>query len=107
MIDLKIQILPIIPKVCWWAHDHILQVHQPRVQPPLEGITNIQEEVASNFKFTKDNDWGKDLTRSVRTSWPTSPGPQKTSEGKVGFFTYSLPYTVRSQDNTIFCVVCL
>ena len=31
--------LCLICKVCWWAYDHILQVHQPRVRPPLEGIS--------------------------------------------------------------------
>ena len=43
--------LCLICKVCWWAYDHILQVHQPRVQPPLEGINNNQEEVARNFRY--------------------------------------------------------
>ena len=63
-------------QVCWWAYDHVLQVHKPRVQPPLERIV----------LFQVDRDWiakSKPKTEHYRNIEPktkTMTGPNASPE---------------------------
>ena len=60
--------VPIV-KVCWWAYDHILQVHQSRVRPPLEGIIFLKTVQRRNRERIITVDPSKDKTMTgVRTS---------------------------------------
>jgi len=84
-------------KVCWWAYDHVLQVHKPRVQPPLERIVWLHIDRDWNCKIKakngtilkywaqdQNNDWTKHFAWSLRPSGPTSARPQAASQREVG-----------------------